>query len=187
MPRMYGEKTVLRELRWEDLPDVRAWMTHGPTAALLGDRFVRPQTWEETEQYLRERVEGRAAGVHFAIAEPEKLRYLGEIALTGVDPVARKARLTLVLKPEEQGKGYGAEAVGLALEYAFRWMNLERVALSVQTDNPRAIRVYERAGFRLEGRLRREVYRDGRYVDVLMMGLLREEYEAARGEGRNDP
>lgn len=193
MPRMYGKTIVLRELRWEDLPEVRAWMTHGPTASLLGDRFVRPQTWEQTENYLRDLVEGNAAGVHFAIAEPEKLRYLGQLALTGIDPVARKCRLMIVLKPEEQGKGYGTEALRLALEYAFRWMNLERVALSVQADNLRAIRAYERVGFRHEGRLRREAYRDGAYIDVLEMGILREEFEgvcpgqAMEGEAPHDP
>ena len=176
MPRMYGKTVVLRELRGEDLPDLRAWMTDGPTADMLGDRFTRPQTWEQTEEYLRERLEGAAGGAHFAIAEPEKLRYLGEISLTGVDAVARRARLTVVLKPECQGRGYGTEAVRLMLRYAFDYLNLERVALAVQADNPRAIRAYEKAGFVHEGRLRREVYRAGKYVDVLMMGILREEF-----------
>ena len=177
MPRMYGTSVVLRELRWEDLPDVRAWMTDGATTDLLGDRFTRPQTWEQTESYLRELVEGNAGGVHFAIAEPEKLHYLGEIALTAIDATARKARLTVVLKPECQGRGYGTEAVRLALRYAFDYLNLRRVALLVQANNARAIRAYEKAGFRHEGCLREEAYRGGRYIDVLAMGILREEFE----------
>ena len=177
MPRMYGKAIVLRELRGEDLPDVRAWMTDGPTTSLLGDRFTRPQTWEMTEEYLRERLDGAVGGVHFAIAEPEKLRYLGEISLTGIDAVARKARLTVVLKPECQGQGYGTEAVRLMVRYAFDYLNLERVSLSVQANNPRAVRAYEKAGFRREGRLRREFYRAGEYVDVLVMGILREEFD----------
>ena len=177
MPRMYGKHVVLREMRWEDLPDVRAWMTDGATTQLLGDRFVRPQTWEQTEVYLRELVEGSAAGAHFAIAEPEKLGYLGEISLVGIDATARKCRLVVVLKPENTNLGYGTEAVRLAVRFAFDHLNLQRVALSVQENNPRAIRAYEKAGFVHEGRLRREVYRDGRYYDVLQMGILREEFE----------
>ena len=181
MPRMYGDNVVLREMRGEDLPDVRAWMTDGATTDLLGDRFTRPQTWEQTEAYLRGLVEGTAGGVHFAIAEPEKLRYLGEISLTGIDATARKALLTVVLKPECQGKGHGTEAVRLILRYAFDYLNLERVALSVQADNLRAIRAYEKAGFVREGLLRREVYRAGKYVDVLAMGILREEFAGTGG------
>ena len=176
MPRMYGKSVVLREMRWEDLPDVRAWMTDAATTDMLGDRFNRPQTWEQTENYLREIVDGSAAGAHFAIAEPEKLRYLGEVSLVGVDNISRKARLIVVLKPECTGKGYGTEAVRLALKFAFDYLNLERVALSVQANNPRAIRAYEKAGFVREGVLRRDAYRNGKYIDIVQMGILREEF-----------
>ena len=69
-----------------------------------------------------------------------------------------------------------AAAVRLALQYAFDHLNLERVALRVQADNLRAIRAYEKAGFVREGCLRRDAYRDGAYVDVLCMGILREEF-----------
>ena len=100
MPRMYGTSVVLRELRWEDLPDVRAWMTDGATTDLLGDRFTRPQTWEQTESYLRELVEGNAGGVHFAIAEPEKLHYLGEIALTAIDRKGLLQDITRLISDE---------------------------------------------------------------------------------------
>ena len=176
MPRMFSPRVVLRELRWEDLPEIRAWMTDAATTAWLGERFARPQTWEQTEIDLRQRLEGGAGGVHFAVAEPEKLRYLGEISLTGIDATARKAQLTVVLKPECQDQGCGTAAVRLALQYAFDHLNLERVALRVQADNLRAIRAYEKAGFVREGCLRRDAYRDGAYVDVLCMGILREEF-----------
>ena len=175
MPRMYGTNVALRELRWEDLPEVRAWMTD-PEAAFLGERFIRPFTWEQTELYLRDRLEGGAGGVYFAVAEPEKLAYLGEISLTGIDATARKANLTLVLKPECRDRGIGTEALRLMLAYAFDSLNLERVALRVHADNARAIRAYEKAGFVREGCLRNEAYKGGRYVDVLVMGILRGEF-----------
>ena len=177
MSRMYGDRIVLREPRWEDLPDVHAWMNDGATAAFLGGRFTGPQTWEQAELYLRDLLEGGAGGVHFAVAEPETLAYLGEIALTGVDAAARTARLTVVLRPDCRGRGYGTEAVRLALRYAFDSMNLQRVSLRVHADNRAAIRAYEKAGFAREGCLRREAYRAGVYVEVLVMGVLREEFQ----------
>ena len=59
-------------------------------------------------------------------------------------------------------------------------MNLNRVYLKVYEDNVRAIALYEDMGFVHEGRLRQEMYREGRYWDALVMGLIRDEYYAGR-------
>lgn len=75
-------------------------------------------------------------------------------------------------------KGYGTEALRLFLGYAFRVMNLRRVSLTVFSYNPRAIRCYGKCGFRVEGRLREAVRKEGCYWDEIQMGILREEWEA---------
>ncbi|SIS80894.1 Acetyltransferase (GNAT) family protein [Kroppenstedtia eburnea] len=66
----------------------------------------------------------------------------------------------------------------ILLRFIFEEMNLHKVKLEVFEFNPRAIRVYEKCGFRQEGRLREEIFRYGRYHDVLVMGLLQEEYRS---------
>ena len=71
--------------------------------------------------------------------------------------------------------------------WAFRHLNLHRIELSVEPDNEAAIRVYEQAGFTLEGRRREHHYDDGCYKDEQILGILRREFEAqerARTEGR---
>jgi len=83
---------------------------------------------------------------------------------------------------EYWGKGYGTDAMRLALRYAFDELNLHRVSLSVFEYNPRAIRSYEKAGFVVEGRARQFLNRDGRRWDLIYMGILREEWEEARGD-----
>jgi len=75
------------------------------------------------------------------------------------------------------GQGYGTDAMRLLLRYAFRELNLHRVTLGVFAYNPRAIRSYEKAGFRVEGRQRKALHRDGARSDILLMGVLREEWE----------
>jgi len=77
------------------------------------------------------------------------------------------------------GKGYGTDTVGLMLRYAFSELNLRRVQLSVFDYNPRAIRSYESAGFRLEGILRRGYARDGVRFDELFMAVLYEDWTEA--------
>lgn len=73
-------------------------------------------------------------------------------------------------------KGFGTDAMKLALRYAFLELGLQRVSLTLHEYNSRAQRSYEKAGFRLEGRTRREMMREGRRTDVLWMGVLREEW-----------
>jgi len=74
------------------------------------------------------------------------------------------------------GKGYGTDAMQLVLRYAFTELNLHRVSLDVFGYNPRAIRSYEKAGFKHEGRLRQLLARDEQRVDDLWMGILRDEW-----------
>jgi RimJ/RimL family protein N-acetyltransferase len=64
----------------------------------------------------------------------------------------------------------------LMLNYGFNTLNLNRVYLRVYESNPRGIRCYEKAGFRHEGRLRQAIFQDGRYIDLLMMSVIRSEW-----------
>ena len=77
---------------------------------------------------------------------------------------------------EYWGKGYGTDAMQVILRYAFTELNLHRVSLDVFAYNPRAIRSYEKAGFRHEGRVRSLLSRDGQRADDVWMGILRDEW-----------
>ena len=65
----------------------------------------------------------------------------------------------------------------LLLQYGFSTLNLNRIALEVYDSNSRAVRTYEKAGFVLEGRKRQAAYRHGKYSDVLIMSVLRSEWQ----------
>lgn len=180
MSRLIGPRVVLREFRQEDISGIRSWVNDEGTTRFMGGTFLKPQTWEQTEAYLSNILNGNAGGVNLVIADRETRRYLGQCALSLVDQTARHAELSIVTAPDSAGQGYGTEAVGLLLDFAFSHMNLNRVYLRVYAANERAVRCYERCGFRREGRLREHAYCDGRYEDVLEMGLLRREWEAMR-------
>jgi RimJ/RimL family protein N-acetyltransferase len=66
----------------------------------------------------------------------------------------------------------------LVLNYAFYELNLYRVSLSAFSYNPRAIHVYEKVGFKHEGRLRSAMFRDGERHDLVFMGVLRPDWLA---------
>ncbi len=80
------------------------------------------------------------------------------------------------------GKGYGTDAMRVILRYGFTELNLKRITLGVFGYNARAIRSYEKAGFTVEGRMRKALYRDGSRADIVFMGILRDEWQALNGE-----
>lgn len=172
MNRINGQRVALREFRQEDISGIRSWVTDNETTRRLGGVYMRPQTWEQSERYLSALLEGDAGGVNWVIADRESLRYLGQCSLMMVDNTARHAELAIVLCPVCQGQGLGEEAVRLLLRYAFEQMNLNRVYLKVRADHPAAIRCYEKCGFKQEGILRAHAFADGKYQDVVCMGVL---------------
>lgn len=82
------------------------------------------------------------------------------------------------------GKSYGTDMMKVCLRYAFSELGVQRVALGLHAYNERALRSYEKAGFRLEGRTRQDVMREGRRTDTLWMGILREEWLQQYGDDR---
>lgn len=80
--------------------------------------------------------------------------------------------------PDYWSKGYGSDAMRIILRYAFQELNLHRVSLNVFEYNPRAIRSYEKVGFKIEGRYRQFINREGRRWDIIMMGITYQEWLA---------
>ena len=176
MPRMLGERIMLREFEQNDLGEMRKWITDPDSTRYLSDTFVVPQTWEQTAGFLDALLSGSKPGVHLVIADIMTGDYLGQCDLMNVTDYSRKAELAIVLGPEHQGKGYGGEAIELLLELANFPLNLNRVHLRVSSQNARALACYERAGFAREGVLRQDSFSGGEYRDTVIMGILRDEW-----------
>jgi len=167
--------------------------------ALMGNReLVLPAFWswepiplavreQQFDRQLAEEGSGRIVG-RFAIDVDGT--YVGEISLhsRGINRAAQAASFGIgIYHPDFVGKGYGREAIGLFLDWAFRIQNFRRLWLGVLATNERAIRCYAACGFIEEGRQRQHAYVDGEYVDVVLMGLLRCEWEARGQDGTAAP
>ena len=77
---------------------------------------------------------------------------------------------------ENRGKGYGEEALLLILRWAFEEMKAERVTLDHFEDNVIAASLYDKLGFAREGVMRHSGKKNGRYIDMCLRSMLREEY-----------
>jgi len=106
-------------------------------------------------------------------------RLIGFVRLFWVDWMHGNAGLSLGIgAPADRGQGYGSEALELILRYAFEEMGLHRLTAATTTYNPGALRFLERHSFRQEVVRRQAVARDGQRWDVVMLGLLRAEWQA---------
>ncbi|MGW2391145.1 GNAT family N-acetyltransferase [Streptomyces lydicamycinicus] len=115
----------------------------------------------------------RADRLDLAIEDRETGGFLGELALSQIDPPNAHGSFRIALVPDATDRGIGSEATRLLLDYAFDRVGLHRVQLEVYDYNPRARRAYEKCGFEVEGRLREALYWDGAWHDVLVMAALR--------------
>jgi len=120
---------------------------------------------------------GELQGYRFAVVLLDADELIGHISLHDIDHLNRHAFLGIFIGDEERrNKGYGAEAVRLALEYGFKTLNLHNTMLSVHADNHAAIACYKKAGFREAGRRREWIFKNGEYVDLLYMDILAKEF-----------
>jgi ribosomal-protein-alanine N-acetyltransferase len=107
-------------------------------------------------------------------------QHIGNIALQHIHPVYRSADLSLVIgDPSHWGKGYGIEAARLLCSHAFRTMNLHRVSCGTFENNHGMNRLAIALGMKEEGRRRDAAFKDGKYIDVLEYGIIRDEFESA--------
>jgi RimJ/RimL family protein N-acetyltransferase len=131
---------------------------------------LQHQAWFES-------IQAKDDTVIFGIRLVKTNKLIGSCQLHKINYIHRSAELQIRLgNSSKWGEGYGTEAVRLLLDFAFKDLNLKRVHLHVFGTNTRAIRVYEKVGFVREGLLRKAVHIDGSHVDVVVMGILREEY-----------
>jgi UDP-4-amino-4,6-dideoxy-N-acetyl-beta-L-altrosamine N-acetyltransferase len=119
---------------------------------------------------------------YYAICNDEH-DFIGVVRTDEIDRLNRSIRVGLDIVPELRGRGYGRHTLALVKKYAFDHLNMHRVWLAVLATNVRAAHLYEQVGFQVEGRYREAVFRDGVYVDYIIMSILATEYRPA-GSGR---
>ena len=112
---------------------------------------------------------------------------IGSISIHNIDHLNRNAYIGIFIGEEEhRGKGYGAEAVRLLLEYGFRTLNLHSIMLTVHADNHAGIACYKKVGFQEVGRLPECLFKDGQYVDKLYMCILEGEFDKQKHKNPNN-
>jgi RimJ/RimL family protein N-acetyltransferase len=159
------------------------WTRDSEYWRLMAAVEARMPSAKEATRFFEKELEEAETGVYlFGVRTLADDKLIGEMALDVVSWSGREAFVGLSIGDRANwGKGYGTEMMVLLLQFAFLEINLRRVSLSVFEYNPRAVRAYEKAGFRHEGRMRGFLNKEGKRWDMLFMGILWEEWKEKYG------
>jgi RimJ/RimL family protein N-acetyltransferase len=173
---LQGERVRLRAVEEADLPLLVRWM-NDPEVRYWLHHSDRPDATEET---VRGRFGLTADGFPNLVwmIETEEDRPVGHVGLLAVDPHHKRAELAISIGEKEcWSRGYGTDAITAVLRHGFETLDLRRIDLHTDADNGRGIRCYEKCGFVREGVMRERRLRYGKPLDMVVMGVLREEWK----------
>jgi len=178
-----GNKVKLGPVTRENIESFLKWFNDPEITQYL--LMYRPMTRMEEEDWL-ENLKNRENNIYFSIVIPredgsEKL--IGNCGLHKIDWKNRVADAGIAIGEKNYlGKGYGTEAMHLLVNYGFTTLNLNRIQLEVHKFNVRALKSYNKIGFREEGTRRQAIYLNGEYHDSVIMGILKEEWQKIKSE-----
>ncbi|MBI5147719.1 MAG: GNAT family N-acetyltransferase [Parcubacteria group bacterium] len=172
-----GRLISLRPVERNDAPLIARWI-NDPLVTFTMFTGQRPVNREQVENLIMSQVVA-FENVIFIMTDKKSGQPIGLTGLYDIHPTARKAEFRVMIGEEMfWGKGRGTEAAHLMLFYGFDRLNLHRIWLGVTAENVAGVRAYEKAGFKREGVLKEDLYRNSRYYDSIRMAVLRQEYYA---------
>jgi RimJ/RimL family protein N-acetyltransferase len=176
-----GEKVGLREVRRSDLANFLQWFNDPEVTQYLS--MSLPMTEMAEEKWVEGLAERAGTHAHFVIVALDDSTEIpiGTIGLDTINNKDHNAAFGIAIGDKDYwNKGYGTEAARLIIDYGFGELNLHRINSNVYEFNERSRRMHLRVGFIEEGRQRELIYRKGRYRDLVMLGILKEEWEATK-------
>lgn len=167
---------TLRELERKDLVEINKWRNKEELITFLGAPF-RYINLEVDIKWYESYMLNRNNAIRCAITRKDEDEILGLVSLVNINYINQTAEFHIMIGNEENcAKGIGAFATNAILMHAFYNMNLRRIELGVLANNARAIKLYEKVGFKREGLKRQAVFKNGKYIDIAQCAILKDEY-----------
>ena len=175
---MKGDKVYLRAFEPDDYKTIHAWRRDEEVYQLtIGNRFFVSS--EKDRRWVLDRIMSNDVELYLAICLVADDGLIGYLSLADIDHRNGRAEWSGIVIGEKKhrGHGYATEAVYLLLQFAFEELGLHRVSGSWLAENKVSLFLGKATGFRQEGLLRDYVYKNGKRHDVVIMSMLRPEFE----------
>ena len=167
--KLEGEKVYLSPINLDDYETYVKWLNNPRITQFLStnDSLITLSNEKEVlEKIANEEFT-------YAIIRKEDDTLLGNVGLLKIDYKDGKASLGIFIGEEDNlSKGYGSEAIKLLIEYGFKELRLHNIMLTVLSNNPRAIKCYEKCGFKEFGRRHEARFYNGEYHDIVYMEVI---------------
>lgn len=174
-----GELVRLRELREDDLLTLARWWVDQSVAVYQTTAATTPRSADALAEMFRGWSKNEGTDLGLSVTDRTDGQLVGHVGMFGATPKDRCAEVGIVIGPEHQDRGFGTDTLRLLLRYGFTELNLHRIQLTANSFNARALATYSKVGFVEEGRRREAFFRSGQWYDIVLMGILRAEWEAS--------
>ena len=182
--KLVGERIYLSPRNTDDAEIFTNWMNDFEVTDYTG-RSATIMTLDAEKKYLESKnMDLRTTA--FAIVDLKTDKMVGTLSLEEIDYTNRTAVLGIFIGDSDyRSNGYGTEAIRLLLDFAFNYMNLNLIKLSVLACNERAIKCYKKCGFKEAGKWRKSKFVNGKYYDTILMDILAEEFTESYIKNKN--
>lgn len=171
--KIIGNKVYLSPMNSDDYLKYVEWLNNYEIAKGV-DAVARVTSIDSEKEWL---AKATSEKYNFAIINKENDTLLGNISLMKIHDVNRTAELGIFIGDENYlSRGYGSEAIMLLLDFGFKYANLNNIMLKVFDYNKRAIKAYEKCGFKTFGVWKKSHYFNGEYSDEIFMNILKEDF-----------
>ena len=173
-----GRSVLLRPVKRSDISYFLRWFNDPEVIQYL--ELYLPMTEMSEEKFIEELGTTRAKSDVILVIEAvgaNSTRPIGNCGLHDINSKDHKAIFGIVIGEKDYwNKTYGTEAARLLIDYGFQQLNLHRISSSAFSFNERSIKLHKKLGFHEEGRLRQAMFKNGQYHDLVLFGILREEW-----------
>ena len=180
--KLIGERIYLSPRNTEEIEQFTEWLNDFETTDYLG-RSAYITTLEGEKKYFEGNMD---KNYNFFIVTLDNDKLIGTVGLENYDVINRTATLGIFIGDKEyRGQGYGTEAIKLILDYGFHYLNLNNIKLDLMSFNERALKCYQKCGFKEYGRRRKCKFINGKYYDSIEMDILAEEFKESYIKNKN--
>jgi len=177
--RFYIYRTQIlgvRGLCEEDIPgNYRNWL-NDPDVCRYNSHCVFPTSVKELETFVHS-IEGDRSRIVWAIDDLKSGTHIGNVALQAINYIYRRAEFAILIGEKAfWGRGYAFEASSLLLKHGFEKLNLNRIYCGTAADNQGMIKLAKKLKMVQEGLRRQDLFLNGRFVDTIEFGVLRDEF-----------
>jgi RimJ/RimL family protein N-acetyltransferase len=170
-----GNKVILRPVRLSDAGRFVKWFNDPEVYQFIMTRGVN---LKDERKWVRSHISGKVKNDLFLCIDTKQGIHIGTIGLHKINKQNKHASFGITIGEKEfWNQGLGSEAASLIIDHGFRKLKLHRIDLDVYSNNPRAIKVYKRLGFKKEGVKREHRLSKGKYYDTYCMAILDREWK----------